>query len=406
MLDLCPTDHCRMRLFLGFAALGPLARYPSAFTACDLRNAVRAELGDDLVQRVFRRSNGRKRHERLLAERNGLGVLHRFADVRSALVDDHDHLDLAVFVLNLFIEDYRERLFDVLQQHLLGAEVQVLDLFFLGSGLEGPLLLGVVGVYQLENRRQAIVKGLFHPLDDGRHLHAHDDRTEEPKLVATERTHHALARSVGDLQGCVDVAQHDRPPVRKLVVHLMLFRGEVLNDLFVLDAFVRKLAGHVQPFALHLACDKLHGRKALGRDRGNEVLACIELGPGPPHAQTVRIRQIRHNRCRRRGEVGDACLGQHPLKLDAQLAHLGCLLLAPLALGGHGLGHHVRLVERDHTVEVLAEPRSQLIDPPHWLLALGRVLLLLRNHVVGGPQNPLVLVDRVTHLGLVVCEQE
>lgn len=152
-----------------------------------------------------------------------------------------------------------------------------------------------------------------------------------------------------------------------------LFGRQLVDQHVVFDALVGHRARDVEAERLQVARDDLHGGDAALFHRADKGAAILERQVArAPQAETGRVGEV-GNLGRARGrDVDDARVGQAVLEVEPCFALLRRLHVAPVGRATGSVRHSVRLIERDHAVEVVTQPLHDLVEAAGLLAALGR----------------------------------
>ena len=365
----------------------------AARPARDLGNIVRAECVKQHFQRAVRHFHLLQLGNQVVAHLHGLLVQHGLA----VLVQHGAGSLLAVLVGVLLVQLDGERLFKHLDKRVGGGEVQVVQRAAcrLVFG-EGAVCLRRVCIRELKNAAPARGQLAAHILDHGRHSHRRDDLVIKALLRGVERadraaSRHAVLALAGDLQRLVHVLQHLLPRAAHGVVNLRLHRRKVVLQGVVLHVVIADAAGHIDAHRFHIAGDKLHCSQAAVADLRYKIVDVVECRPLAPQPEPIKVTVLRDVRCAGRAGVHNAGIGERLLQIHASNSLCRGLRFAALALDTDKAAHIVRFVERDHAVEVSAEPRFQVVN------AAFPALCHLQG-VIGGEHDAMLIGDGLAEL--------
>lgn len=154
------------------------------------------------------------------------------------------------------------------------------------------------------------------------------------------------------------------------VVDAGLLGRQLVLDQLVFDAGEREGTGGVEAERAQIAREHFHGRDATALDRFDKLGACPEREIlAAPEAETLGIGKIMHRGRAGGRHIDDAGLRQRMLQAKAGPTLLGRGDVSAFALAASRVGHRMRLVENDHSVELRTQPLDDLLDPGNPLSA-------------------------------------
>ena len=313
------------------------------------------------------------------------GISVRILDLAGTLVP--------VLVHILLVVGNGKGVHEVVDQDVTRREIQLLQIRvgLLGGGL-GAVLLGLVGVDDLKHAGMPCVQLSLNVLDHRGHGQSAEDLLIEALLAPVQTAQvppaclAVLDRS-GHHHSVLHVLHDDLPGVRHLVIHILLLAGELVAEGIVLHSVIGDGAGIVNTHRLHVTGDQLHTGGARLHELVQKSLTVAEGGALAPKPQPLGIGQLAHAGGGGGRYVDHAGLGQSALKLQPRQSLGRGLLLTPAPLFGNGVGHVVGLIEGDHTVEVLPQPRHDLVQIGS--LVLGGLGGLRAEGGISGKQDPV-----------------
>ena len=382
-----------------FHAIDGLGDEPPT-TARHLGHGLGSEVGDDLVEHSVGHAHRAHLQHQPVPSRHGFWRLHEVP--RRVL--DGPRADAAVVVLVLLVERGREARLDELQELVARRHVEVPQIITIRHRLGvGPLGRRLHRGHELHDAALPVFELALHVADEARSAHRDQDVEEEPLVGAPElavRCCSGTAAFVGlrDLEGALDVAEHDLPRLGAAVVGLGLMGFEVVDERPVVHAVVGHGPGEVEPHRLEVFRHELHRRDAACGHLLDERLDGRERGTPAPEPEAGRVGEVGDLGSSRRAGVDDAGVRKPSLEFDTNERTLGCFLDSTAPLAVEGGGHVVALVEDDHALEVglftaPRQPGHDLLQPVDARLHPVPLSGLALERVVAREADALRLLD-------------